>query len=79
MLLCKDVLTICVCSQLSAFRKLRSTEGFMTHNARPIQPLSGRPVWYNVQEHAESGVPSQVPGGTALLLTILSVIHHGFL
>ncbi|XP_054280122.1 carbonic anhydrase 2-like [Macrosteles quadrilineatus] len=64
--------------QLSAFRKLRSSEGFMTHNARPIQPLSGRPVWYNVQEHADSGTHSVFSGCSlhiVLLLVLISVIH----
>lgn len=40
--------------QLSTFRKLRSTDGFLTHNVRPIQPLSGRPVWYNIGENIGS-------------------------
>ncbi|VVC43710.1 Hypothetical protein CINCED_3A014187 [Cinara cedri] len=34
--------------QIQAFRTLRSKHGPLTHNARPVQELSGRPVWYNV-------------------------------
>lgn len=37
--------------QLSTFRTLRSKEGFLTHNVRPVQPLSGRPVWYNIADN----------------------------
>ncbi|PNF30278.1 Carbonic anhydrase 7 [Cryptotermes secundus] len=36
--------------QVEAFRKLKSREGLMTHNFRPVQPLSGRPVWFNVAD-----------------------------
>jgi hypothetical protein len=36
--------------QVEAFRRLKSTEGLMTHNFRPVQPLSGRPVWFNVAD-----------------------------
>lgn len=36
--------------QVEAFRKLQSKEGLMTHNFRPVQPLSGRPVWFNVAD-----------------------------
>lgn len=34
-------------AQLENFRKIRSHGGVLTHNFRPIQPLSSRPVWYN--------------------------------
>lgn len=34
--------------QVQAFRMLRSKHGQLTHNSRPVQELSGRPVWYNV-------------------------------
>lgn len=32
---------------------LHSKHGQLTHNARPVQELSGRPVWYNVGGFAE--------------------------
>ena len=34
--------------QVSAFRTLYTTEGQMTHNYRPVQPLNGRTVKFNV-------------------------------
>ncbi|XP_034248740.1 carbonic anhydrase 7-like [Thrips palmi] len=37
-------------SQLETFRRLRTQHGFLTHNARPVQPLGGRNVWYNAGE-----------------------------
>jgi hypothetical protein len=36
--------------QVNEFRKLQSSEGLLTHNFRPVQPLSGRPVWFNVAD-----------------------------
>ncbi|KAG8260996.1 carbonate dehydratase activity protein [Homalodisca vitripennis] len=59
-------------SQLGAFRKLRSVEGYMTHNARPIQPLSGRPVWYNVQEYPDSSATSLHLTTPLLLCTLFA-------
>ncbi|GFG34591.1 hypothetical protein Cfor_01922 [Coptotermes formosanus] len=38
-------------NQVNAFRTLRSPEGELTHNFRPVQPLSGRPVWFNVADN----------------------------
>lgn len=37
-------------NQVKAFRTLQTTDGALTHNFRPIQPLSGRPVWFNVAD-----------------------------
>ncbi|KAL1132289.1 hypothetical protein AAG570_010246, partial [Ranatra chinensis] len=34
--------------QLAQFRHIRSPQGRLTHNLRPIQPLYGRPVYYNL-------------------------------
>uniref|UniRef100_A0A8D8ZPY4 carbonic anhydrase n=1 Tax=Cacopsylla melanoneura TaxID=428564 RepID=A0A8D8ZPY4_9HEMI len=39
-------------TQLNEFRQLhKNGNKFLTHNARPIQPLSGRPIWYNAEEN----------------------------
>ncbi|PSN47515.1 hypothetical protein C0J52_02237 [Blattella germanica] len=43
-------------SQVEAFRKLRSEDGIMTHNFRPVQPLGERPVWFNVADDFSSNV-----------------------
>lgn len=37
---------------------LHSKHGQLTHNARPVQELSGRPVWYNVGGFAELNSPN---------------------
>jgi hypothetical protein len=36
--------------QVKTFHKLQTTDGILTHNFRPIQPLNGRNVWFNVAE-----------------------------
>nr|CAD7585914.1 unnamed protein product [Timema genevievae] len=36
--------------QVNAFRKLRSEEGTLTQNFRPVQPLSGRLIHFNVAD-----------------------------
>uniref|UniRef100_A0A1B6CME5 carbonic anhydrase n=1 Tax=Clastoptera arizonana TaxID=38151 RepID=A0A1B6CME5_9HEMI len=59
--------------QLSEFRKLRSYQGFLTHNSRPIQPLSGRPVWYNVGEPIESRSTTTSSSIVLLLISMLSL------
>ncbi|XP_065212308.1 carbonic anhydrase 2-like [Planococcus citri] len=33
--------------QLAKFRTIHSDAGILSHNFRPIQPLSNRPIWYN--------------------------------
>jgi hypothetical protein len=40
--------------QIEAFRKINSTEGELTFNFRPIQPLSNRPVRFNVADDTHS-------------------------
>jgi len=37
---------------------LRSKHGQLTHNSRPVQELSGRPVWYNVGGFAALNTPT---------------------
>lgn len=37
---------------------LHSKHGQLTHNARPVQELSGRPVWYNVGGYAVLNSPN---------------------
>lgn len=44
-------------NQVQAFRMLRSKHGQLTHNSRPVQELSGRPVWYNVGGFAALNTP----------------------
>lgn len=51
-------------SQIQAFRMLRSKHGQLTHNARPVQELSGRPVWYNVGGFAHLNEPNTSNGLT---------------
>lgn len=37
-----------LCCQLAEFRHLhKRANKYLTHNSRPVQPLSGRPIWYN--------------------------------
>lgn len=64
-------------AQLESFRRLRTQHGFLTHNARPVQPLGGRNVWYNAGElnlddaDSASGRPrSSFSSGAALLLAL---------
>ncbi|XP_022170690.1 carbonic anhydrase 2-like [Myzus persicae] len=45
-------------NQVQAFRMLRSKHGQLTHNSRPVQELSGRPVWYNVGGFAALNTPT---------------------
>nr|CAD7202049.1 unnamed protein product [Timema douglasi] len=64
--------------QVNAFRKLRSEEGTLTQNFRPVQPLSGRLIHFNVADDlsrsGESSVLRSVPVGalciTAAVLTL---------
>ena len=64
--------------QVKAFRSLQTTGGLLTHNFRPIQPLSGRDVWFNVAEdnHVEprghNGVVS--PFATSFIVGIFLVL-----
>lgn len=56
----------CILSlQIQAFRMLRSKHGQLTHNARPVQELSGRPVWYNVGGFAALNTPNAKQSNTA--------------
>lgn len=59
--------------QLSTFRKLRSTDGFLTHNVRPIQPLSGRPVWYNIGENISNSNTIRTPLFTVFCTTLILI------
>ncbi|XP_050422649.1 carbonic anhydrase 2-like [Adelges cooleyi] len=65
-------------NQIQAFRMLRSKHGQLTHNARPVQELSGRPIWYNVGGSAmlngpammdNDGAPSSMASGALLPLS----------
>ncbi|CAH0394947.1 unnamed protein product [Bemisia tabaci] len=42
-------------TQVHTFRTLHSHHGMLTHNFRPVQPLSNRPVWYNAHTFVDSG------------------------
>ena len=57
--------------QVKAFHKLQTTDGLLTHNFRPIQPLNGRNVWFNVAEdnHIKpwSDNPEKLPGSPLYL------------
>ncbi|CAG2055304.1 unnamed protein product [Timema podura] len=59
--------------QVNAFRKLRSEEGTLTQNFRPVQPLSGRLIHFNVADDlsrsGESSMLRSVPVG-ALCITV---------
>lgn len=48
----------------------------MTHNTRPIQPLSGRPVWYNVHEPAASEASQRQLTMFTLLLVMVTLTQH---
>lgn len=39
------------CSQIEAFREIRSSHGKITHNFRPIQPIGDRVVFYNIDNN----------------------------
>lgn len=65
--------------QLEEFRRLKTQHGFLTHNARPVQPLGGRNVWYNVGElsleegeFGESAAPRSA--GPAMLCLIATAL-----
>ncbi|KAJ9573743.1 hypothetical protein L9F63_008867 [Diploptera punctata] len=58
-------------SQIEAFRKLKSEEGFMTHNFRPVQPLEGRPVWFNVMDKENNAPVLQQTMGFMLVSMLL--------
>lgn len=45
------VITYDLCSQIEAFREIRSSHGKITHNFRPIQPIGDRVVFYNIDNN----------------------------
>nr|CAD7441475.1 unnamed protein product [Timema bartmani] len=67
--------------QVNAFRKLRSEEGTLTQNFRPVQPLSGRLIHFNVADDlsrsGESSMLRSVPVEalciTAAVLTLQAI------
>ncbi|XP_068086133.1 carbonic anhydrase 2 [Anabrus simplex] len=61
--------------QVAAFRKLRTDSGLMTHNFRPVQPLSGRLVLFNMAE-AYSSADLKHYSVTVLLMSLL--VHTVF-
>lgn len=64
--------------QLETFRRLRTQHGFLTHNARPVQPLGGRNVWYNAGElnleEGESSAPPHAASSALLALAAALVV-----
>lgn len=61
--------------QVQAFRMLRSKHGQLTHNSRPVQELSGRPVWYNVGGFAALNTPTTQKNTAAIFgLSISKII-----
>lgn len=60
-------------NQLDSFRKLQSDTGYLTHNARPLQPLHGRQVLYNTAD-LKSGAPQYYPQVTLLLLSAVLLL-----
>ncbi|XP_075230827.1 carbonic anhydrase 2-like [Lycorma delicatula] len=54
--------------QLSAFRKIRTKGGLLTHNYRPLQPLSDRVVYYNAEDY----IPKSGTLRTAASLLLMS-------
>ncbi|XP_050541805.1 carbonic anhydrase-like [Daktulosphaira vitifoliae] len=72
-------------NQIQAFRMLRSKHGQLTHNARPVQELSGRPIWYNVGEFSMLNGPKQKDSNSSLkvketsallFLNIIALFHR---
>lgn len=65
-------------AQLEAFRRLRTQHGFLTHNARPVQPLGGRKVLYNAGElnleDYDSAAPPRAPAAPAALLAAAALV-----
>jgi len=61
-------------NQVQAFRTLRSKHGQLTHNSRPVQELSGRPVWYNVGDFAALNNPIIEKNGASTLSFLMSDI-----
>ncbi|XP_039290794.1 carbonic anhydrase 2 [Nilaparvata lugens] len=66
--------------QLGEFRKLRSNAGYLTHNARPVQPLSGRQVYYNIGGYKDSAtnLHSSKAQFATLLVAFYIAIHNLF-
>lgn len=61
--------------QLDSFRKLRSPTGFLTHNARPLQPLHGRQVLYNTADLKSSAVIFQPLTTFILSITFILLLR----
>ncbi|KAL1132290.1 hypothetical protein AAG570_010247, partial [Ranatra chinensis] len=61
--------------QLEKFRTLRSHVGLLTHNTRPVQPLHGRPVFYNVGESRESSAFTIQPHLLTWTLMFLNFVY----
>lgn len=61
--------------QLAEFRHLhKKANKYLTHNSRPIQPLSGRPIWYNSADEHSASIslrPALLVIATILSVTIL--------
>jgi len=53
---------------------LRSKHGQLTHNSRPVQELSGRPVWYNVGGFASLNTPIIERSGASTFGLVMSDI-----
>ncbi|XP_069681676.1 carbonic anhydrase 2-like [Periplaneta americana] len=69
--------------QVDAFRSLKSAEGPMTHNFRPVQPLSGRPVWFNVAddytaEPRQRESSAEAPSMNYILASVLVLLITAF-
>ncbi|KAI5724001.1 hypothetical protein M8J76_014011 [Diaphorina citri] len=62
--------------QLAEFRHLhKKANKYLTHNSRPVQPLSGRPIWYNAaDEFSESSTLRPTLFGITMLLSLFPIL-----
>lgn len=61
--------------QLAEFRHLhKKANKLLTHNARPVQPLSGRPIWYNHNGEVGYGSASTIIASSLLFTSLAALI-----